>query len=583
MAFNKPIQVVEIDFDYCGLTFGVGACGASLTAATPRKCYNTFGTCVYTQAYQRQSRTIKFCEPTFPLKGGEYIPALTSVGGYEQEVNIAGYTSNIGGLGVRASVSVTLRDFPTRDVETDKYWSERISGVAQIDEPGYDPIDRGSFWTKFKARIPNYAGRSLRVIQGHIDEAGQFVADKTRHYVMDEFTGPNDSGEVTIKAKDILSLADNDKAKCPKQSQGRLLEDIEANQTTAVLSPSGIGNAEYPSSGWATIGSEIVQFTRTGDNLTLTRGQLGTEAATHSANDTVQVAYRAERVRADTLIRNMLVNFGNIPASYIPFSEWQAEFNRWGSKMFLSTTICKPENVSTLLGEINQLGITLWWDEIAQLIRIKLNHPPDGPVAEWSDRDNIMSIKQEDNDDERATQVDMWSVQIDPTRGLAKENFLRGYVAISLDSQHPNMFGIPRVKTIYTRWLDHGDDSAVKIITGRLLNRYKRAPVTYTVKIDAKDDPSLTDVVTLNSHVAADVTGNPTPKLMQVYYRADDRNGSTVNAKLQLFQFDSRYGMIAPNNYPVYNSANAAQRIHGSFFVGPSLTFADGSGPYQFV
>ena len=580
---RKILQIVEIDIDTCGRTFGVAPCGAVLSASNPNKCYNTFQTCSFKSAFQRQSMTLKFCEASYPIKGGEYIPVLKSVGGYEQEVNIAGYNPNLGGIGRRASVKVVLHDFPTRDTETDKYWSERISGAAQVGA-GYDPIDRGSFWTKFKARNPNYAGRVLRVIQAHYNDAGGVVYDTIRTYVMDEIAGPDSSGEsVTITAKDILSLADNDKAMCPTPSPGRLLADITAEQTTVTLTPAGIGNAQYPASGWATIGSEIVQFSRVNNVLTLVRGRSGTQAAQHSANDTVQVAFRVERIRADIVIRNLLVNFGNVPASYINFAEWQSEFDRWGSKMLLSATICKPNSVTKLLSEINQLGITLWWDEVAQRIRIKLNHPPDEPVSEWSDRNNIMSIKQEDNDDERVTQIDVWTVQIDPTKELATDNFLRGYLTVSADSQSPNMFGLPRTKTIQTRWLNHGDDSAVKIIAGRLLNRYKRAPVTYTVTVDAKDDPSLTDVITLNTYLATDITGLPTPKLMQVYYRADEKSGSTVKAKLQLFQFDARYGQIAPNNYPVYNQATPTQKIHGSFFVGTSLTFADGSPPYQLV
>lgn len=585
MALRDIVQVVEIDIDHCGRTFGSAPCLAALNSANQHKCFNTFGTCSYTQAYQKQTLTLKFVEASFPIKGGDYIPALISAGGYEQEVNIAGYGTGskyVGGLGVRASVKVVIADFPDRGVTTDKYWSERISGAAQIGA-GYDPIDRGTFWTKFKARNPNYAGRPLRVIQAHYDVAGGLVYDKVRSYVMDEFSGPDDNGRVTITAKDILSLADNDKALCPRQSQGRVLNDINDNQTQLTLSPPGIGNAEYPASGVIVVGSELMQFTRVNNIMTLTRGILGTQPASHSANDTVQLCYNINRVRADQVIRNMLINYGNIPASYFNTAEWTAEFDRWGNKMQLSATICKPTSVVQLIGEIGQLGVTLWWDELAQRVRVKLNHPPDGPVAEWNDSDNIMSIRQEDNDDERCTQVDMWTVQIDPTKDLSKDNFLRGYVAVSLESVNPNMFGITRSKVIHSRWLNHGDDATVKIITGRLLNRYKRAPVSFTVKLDAKDDPQLTDVVTLNSYIATDITGLPEPRLMQVYYRADDRNGSTVNAKLQLFQFDARYGQIAPNNYPMYNAATAEQKIHGSFFVGPSLVFADGGKPYQFV
>lgn len=582
MSERNICQVVELDVDYCTITWGVAPCMAEFGLNTVRKCYNTFGTCAYTQAYDKGVKTLRFCEPTFTIKDGNYIPSLVSVGGYEQEVNIAGYSENIGALGKRAAVSVTFRDHPSRDTLTDKYWSERMDGTAQTNEGGYDPIDRGSFWTKFKARNPNYAGRPLRVIQGYIDETGSFVAVKTRAYVMDELKGPDRSGNVTITAKDILSLADNQKALAPIASRGRLLADIDAVVNTATLSPAGIGS-EYPASGFATIGSEIVDFTRAGDVLTLVRGVKGTQAASHTANDTVQVAYDVERIRADYVLYDLLTVYGNVPAGYIDFPDWQAEFNRWGNKMLLSATICKPTGVSKLIGEINRLGITVWWDEIAQKIRVKLNHPPDEEPAEWSDRNNIISIETEDNDDERATRIEMWTVQIDPTKDLNEDNFQRGFINISVDSESPMMFGLPRTKQILCRWLNHGDDATVKIITGRLLNRYKRAPVTYKVRIDTKDDPSLTDVISLTSHVTTDVTGIEAPTLTQVFYRADDRNGHTVDARLQMFQFDARYGVITENTRPDYDSSNAEQKRKGSYFVGPSLVFSDGSKAYQFV
>jgi len=556
---------------------------AAFGPGVTRKCYQTYQTCQFKQYYNKGNNTLRFIEASYPVKNGNYIPALVKVGGYEQEVNIAGFSDKIGGLGVRASVSVTLRDFPSRDTLTDKYFAGRMDGSAQTDESGYDPLDRGSFWTKFKARVPNYAGRALRVIQAHYDDAGALVIDKTRHYVMDEFVGPDASGNVTIKAKDILSLADDKKALAPKSNQGRVLADMTAVQTSLTLSPAGIGSSEYPASGFITVGSEIMAFTRSADVLTITRGQKGTVAATHNANDTVQVAFNVSLQRADAVIYSLLVNYGNIPASYITFSDWQAEFDRWGSSMFLTATICKPTGVSKLIAEINQLGITVWWDEVAQKIRIKLNHPPDTTPVEWSDRNQIMSITTEDNDDERATRVELYTVQIDPTKDLAASNFLRGYIYISVDSESPDMFGLPRTQTILNRWMNHGNDAASKIITARLLNRYKRAPVTYTVKLDVKDDPTLTDVISLNSYVATDDTGRIVPKLTQVYYRADDINGSTVTARLQGYQFTERYGVIAENTRPLYNASTAAQKLKGSYFVGPTLLFADSSGPYQFA
>lgn len=583
MLAKRIVSWVEMDFDFCTLTWGVGDCPAAFGSGVFRKCYNTFPTCPVKGAYDKGTNTLRFIEPSYAVKGGNYIPALVKVGGYEQEVNIAGFSNKIGGLGVRASVEVVIRDFPTRDVLTDKYWEERMSGDAQTDESGYDPLDRGTFWNKFKARVPNYAGRSLRIIYGHYDDAGDLVADTTRHYVMDELVGPNQRGEVTIKVKDILALADDNKALAPRQTVGRVLADMAVIDTSFTLSPVGIGDLEYAASGEVTVGSEIMSFTRSGDVMTVVRGMKGTQAATHAANDTVQQAYVVSLVRADQVIYDLLVTYGNIPSSYITFADWQAEFNRWGASMFLSATICKPTGVSKLIGEINQLGITVWWDEVAQKIRIKLNHPPDELPVPWTDRKNIISITTEDNDDERATRVMLRTVQADPTKDLNNDNFLRDYITIGVAEESPDFYNGSRTQTIVTRWLNQGADSAAKIITSRLLKRYKFAPVTYNVKIDIKDDPSLTDVIDLNTYLGTDVTGKIVPKLTQVYYRIDDKNGSSVNVKLQSYQFDGRYGLIAENTRPVYNSSSAAQKLKGSYFVGPTLLFDDASGPYQFA
>lgn len=581
---ERLATVVEIDIDTCTRTWGAGACTASFGGSVVRKCYNTFPTCNVLRAFNKGVKTLRFCSATFPIKTGDYIPAIDGdVGGSEQEINIAGYKSNIGALGVRATVKVTLKDFTDRDTLTDKYWPERMSGAAQQSGVGYDPLSRGAFWTKFKARNPNYAGRPLRVITGTVTSGGVFVPVTTRSYVMQEMIGPGNSGKVTINASDILSLASNDKAIAPIASQGRILSDITATATSLTLAPSGIGNAEYPASGFATIGSEIVSFTRTGDSMTIVRGRRGTTAATHSANDTVQVAFVVDRVRADEVIRRLLIDYAKVPASYINMTEWRAEFNRWGATMILSATICKPTGVSALIGEINQLGITVWWDEVAQKIRIKLNHPPDETPVEWNDSDNIISIEQEDNDDERATRIVLWSIQIDPTKDLSKENFLRGYATVYVDGESPDFYNESRTKTIYTRWLNHGSDSAAKIITGRLLNRYKVAPVTYRVKIDAKDNPNLADVVSLRSYVSTDITGLELPVLTQVFYRKDDRSGHTVEARLQRFQFDARYGVITENSRPRYNASTEAQKNKGTYIVGPSLVFADGRPAYQLV
>ena len=136
------VQTVEIDYQFCTRTFGVAPCLASLGSGTVRKCYNTFSTCSYKQGFNNGVNTLKFIEASFPVSGDTYFPCVKSITGYEQEVNIAGFNPNLGGLGRRAQVNIKMADFTYGDVLTDKYWRERISGTAQIGEGGYKPIER---------------------------------------------------------------------------------------------------------------------------------------------------------------------------------------------------------------------------------------------------------------------------------------------------------------------------------------------------------------------------------------------------------------------------------------------------------
>lgn len=578
----KAATVVEIDIDQCTRTYGVSPCTASLSVGSPNKCYNSWATCQLYSAFNKGVNTLRFIDQTYHVKGQNLIPCLRGVTGTEQEVNISGYSSTLKGLGKRAQVSIDFADFTDRDTLTDKYWAERISGAAQFNAVGYDPKDRGSFWAKFKARNPNYSGRPLRVIRGYIDDAGQFVGQETRSYVMEDMQGPDSSGRVKIVAKDILALADNKKAQLPMPSEGKLIADMTTVQTTLTLNPAGIG-AKYPASGYVTIGSEIMGFTRAGDVMTVTRGQMNTAAATHSVNDTVQLAYHVDQARADTVIRDILIDYAGVPSAYIDFPEWQAEFNKWGPAYILSTTITKPVGVTTALGEICVLGMTLWWDEVNQKIRLRLNHPPESEPVTLSDRNNLKSIQQQDNDEERASRVWFWSKQIDPTKGLSNENFERSFFAISADEELPFAYDEVKTHTIFTRWLDHGTGALVNILAGRILNRYKRAPIDYIVEVDAKDNIQLSDVVNLSSYIVQDATGLPTDRLTQVYYRKTSNDNDTITLKLQRFQFDWYYGSITENSRPTYPMSTPAQKTAGVYFVGPSLKFADGRDAYRFV
>lgn len=231
-------------------------------------------------------KSYRFC------KADEEIPP--SIGAIPSliDINLAPTQLSVdGGLGKRASVTVMVQDHPHHDRDTDPYVTSR----------SYTPMERGTYWGKLKARNPYYQGRLLKIYTGYIGEAFDLAENfESRLYVIERIDGPDSKGRVSITAKDILKLADNDRAKYPRATDGRLsiaLTDVE--ETSLSLAPAGVGSEvfsdgsqKYPDTGGLVrIGDEVIAYaSRTGDTLsTLDRARFGTTAAAHSADEVVQI------------------------------------------------------------------------------------------------------------------------------------------------------------------------------------------------------------------------------------------------------------------------------------------------------
>lgn len=255
---RQRLTFVEIDIPYGSCTYGVAPCAAVLgtaeevaagTATGTRKCFNSIKTCQDRAHFAESIVTLRFAEPANYLaeSGIDAIPSITGV-------NFSPAIISLGeNLGVRASLSVSFGDhkWPDTGPGYDKYVAERP----------YDPYRVGTYWGKFRARQPFLRGRNIRLIRGYL---GQAIEDMDiRHYVIESTDGPSDAGVFTVTAKDILKLADGDRAQAPKVSNGFLVADIVAGAHAAVLTPTGIGDLEYPTSGWVAIGGkEVCAFTR---------------------------------------------------------------------------------------------------------------------------------------------------------------------------------------------------------------------------------------------------------------------------------------------------------------------------------
>jgi hypothetical protein len=584
---RRPIQIVEIDLDYCTRTYGTAPCTAALSSSAPRKCFNTFFTCQDTANFNKGTLTLRFSKNLTGLPRGTVIyPALQSVGTNPVWINLGGVDDRTGPLGKRARVDIELLDFPDNDDQTDRYAAQRKSGAAQFSGVGYDPEARGTFFGKLRRRHPYYVGRALRVLDGYEGEA--LASMRTRHYVISEWEGPDMSGRVKIVAKDVLDLADNEKALCPAPSTGKLGSNITTGLVSFDLTPETVGS-EYATSGRASIGSEIVSFTRSGDTITLTgRGLDGTDAATHSTDDLFQQCYRVEGLALADVAEDLLVNYASVPSGFIPSSDW-AEESQWIPGFNLTATISKPTGVTDLMGELGQLGVFFWWDDVAQEIRMRANRPqePDEVLQEFSDASNVVegSLRVADLHKQRITQVVFWHGLLDAS-GSATDgsNYRRAYV-VANDGGSVNQHNQDRIHEVFCRWLGDGNDAIAGAVAERLANRFEETPRQVTFDIDAKDRAVISpaDLMTLTTRALQDETGESLATELQITSMEEVQPGHRLTVVAQTYQFQGRFGFWLQNPQQDYDTAPEADKRFGAFwFDANEDDFGDGTGPYVY-
>lgn len=245
---GQALTYIEIDIDYCSNVYGTSPCTAVLGVDGEKKCFNSLTTCQDRGNFRNSPVTLRFAVDCdyLPRSIDVLSPSIVSVGYSPATISLGE------DLGIRASLNVTFKDHRSGDASTglDKYVSDRP----------YDPFTQGTFWGKFRARQPFLRGRPLRWIMGFVGQAIEEM--ETHHFIIDNFNGPTPDGTFSIVAKDILKIADDERAQAPALSNGSLLADIASGVTSLTVTPDGIG-AEYRTSGHIAVGGkEIMSYTR---------------------------------------------------------------------------------------------------------------------------------------------------------------------------------------------------------------------------------------------------------------------------------------------------------------------------------
>ena len=587
-AGRETVVIVEIDQDLCSRTYGVSPCTAALGVTGTTKCYNTIQSCQDTANYVLgDPKTIRLCtsnEKTGLAKSTLAIPSILSVSTVPTRINIGGSNTDAAPLGERALITVTVRDHPYHDRLVDPYFDERA----------FDPAARGTFWGKWLARNPFYQNRAMRVITGYV---GQTISEmSTRYYILDKINGPS-QGVVEIIAKDPLKLLDDNRVKAPIANFGVLATDLTDDVDSSPLwsfdlTPTGIGS-EYAASGIARIGSELVEFSRTDDTITLnSRGLRGSDVSSHATGDLFQEVLVISNTRIDLLLAMLMIDYAGVDPAFIDTVDWDFEADLWCSGFNLSSWITEPTGVAQLISEILfQTGAFIWWDEDEQQIRFRATrpfHPFTDAVATEVDSDrNIVadSLEIETHPDERVTQVWIYYAQENPAGALDDpSNFARRRIVTDDESEADIRYGDRRVRNIYARWLDEANDAATSVVATRILDRGRITPRKFKFLLDAKDgDIKTGEIIHLTHPDIVDLTGAPEPLYMQIVSHEAIDPGHLIQYEARQYVSRSRYCFIVSDGSPDYSAATSEEQSVGGWIAANAAGFANGDLAYRIL
>ena len=515
---TQKISYIEIDLNRCSEVYSVGACTASIPATGAIKCFNCFATCQDKPNYNKEIVTSRHSTASGNLPIDiDAIPDIKSIAIKAAKLDLGE------SMGQRASVNITFGDarYPDTGPEGDRYLADR----------DYDPYTVGSYWGKFRARWPFTQGADIRLIRG---DSNQTLAQmETRHFIVESSAGPDSKGSFSMVAKDALKLTDGKKAQAPVLSQGELSADISAGATSITLAPVGIGSEYQTGTGETKYlnlsGEEVASYTNLagGDTFNIVRGLFNTTAVDHEAGARAQLCLRYVNQKVSAIIENLLITYANVPASYISSSDWEIEDDAYINKLY-SSLVAEPESAHDLINELlQQTASTIWWDDVAKLIRFRVLKAVSTGAATYSD-DLIVggTFSAKDQNSKRVSQVWTYFGQINPLESLTdNKNYSRTQVNISLESE-ANFEGTPSVRRIYSRWIGNLSRATAERLNQLILQRYSTAPRMVAFNLQ-KDDllttPILGSGYNVNTRNLQGATGaNETMPLQVVQMKSSD-------------------------------------------------------------
>lgn len=579
----ESFERITITLDGCDNTFGLAPC-----TATGEECFNSWETCKDPTNYIRTDKLISLCTHNAPSNLTD-IPILKSVS------ERSGEPDPMRSLGRRGSITAALIDAVHDDVGIDPY----------VDQRAYDPLERGTFYPKLKARFPFWKNRVIEWESGYLDpddnlyyaanmEKKTFLIDRTSYQ----------KNSWSISAKDPLRLADDKLSKAPRPSRGVLSVAIAAAENPATINIATPDPTEYAFETWETfsavrIGNEVYKYTGTtpitggvqltGVTTTLDDGYT-TETESHDIDDDVQKCLWFRAMPSIEIVQALLVDFAAIPTAYVPYSEWLAEYTTWQAGFTMTRLVTEAEGVKKSIEEIiTQSGTwAYWWEPVSKKILWSPIKPPDigATVPILSDRDNIVSgtITREDEPEKLINEYYILFGQRDPTKKIDEVgNYRAGILEVDLDSQSANEDGETKTETIFGRWHTAASRGDLLAILTTMKKASSSIPFTVEFELHRKDDSLKTaDFVELESAAILDQFGAPENLRLRIV--RGSVNNQTVKYSAIKDIFRGRFAEIAPGALDglLYTAATGEQQAQ-YVFIADAAGLVNGDKGYELL
>lgn len=572
---REPITVVEVDLDFCANSYGIAPCTAS--AAAGSECFNTYKTCQDKVNFSKITKTYRFCEQRaeLPLEI-EAIPCLVKT------PNTAPAQITPGnGVGHRAKLNIELEDFAHHDRGIDPYVTTR----------SYNPTEQGTFFGKLRARNPYLNTRIVRVRTGYLTTPFSWTNFKSRTYVITDLK-PGKRGYWTLSCSDILTLVGDEKAQYPTPTKSIVLKSDIANNLIEFYVEER-GSDSLPTSGILTIDSELIAYTSAVSGFVsgCTRGYGGTTAKEHKADAGVQVAAEFNSVNVVSIIQTLL-NAAGINDTYLDLTGWNIEKGYWLEIYNLNRIIPKPVSIKKLLKQISESClIDYWWDDIDQLVKLKVVAPSvlNASLAIYDDISHFkeQSVKPEYRPQEQITTIIVYYDQIDPSAGSSASNFTGFYAAGDINAESELEYNTVSTKEIFAEWFSAANYGLVVTLASRVLARFSDTPFYCRFKLDAKDANSLAlgeELIIDTEQVQGDTGANEQTRVQLI--SIDEVEVGSVYECLVInstFKPFDRYGFIAPDGIPDYSAATEDQRQKYCFIGYDAADFPDGYPAYKII